>query len=139
MLRSRRSWTSWPISTVGIAIMPASAAAGGSEAPAAEEAASHRLQIWPGAGRGVAVLLGGSGRPARKRLAPGLPQLVASLRRHGELEISDADAGLVIACPRPLDWRLAADRQVQLKGRGLTKPGSLLKSQIPMRTWSGLG
>ena len=36
-----------------------------------------------------------------------------------------------------IDRRLAADRQaLQLKGRSLTKPGSLLKSQIPMRTWA---
>ena len=36
-----------------------------------------------------------------------------------------------------IDRRLAPDRQaLQLKGRSHTKPGSLLKSQIPMRTWA---
>jgi len=36
-----------------------------------------------------------------------------------------------------IDRRLAADRKrLQIKGRAHTKPGSLLKSQIPMRTWA---
>ena len=36
-----------------------------------------------------------------------------------------------------IDRRLAADRkQLELKGRSHTKPGSLLKTQIPMRTWA---
>jgi hypothetical protein len=39
--------------------------------------------------------------------------------------------------PATIDRRLAADRRaLQLKGRAHTKPGSLLKSQIPMRTWA---
>lgn len=76
--------------------------------------------------------------PSGKRLAPALPQLVASLRRHGELHISDTAAGLLTGMSAAtIDRRLAPDRQaLQLKGRCLTKPGSLLKSQIPMRTWA---
>jgi IS30 family transposase len=39
--------------------------------------------------------------------------------------------------PATIDRRLAEDpRQLQVKGRCHTKPGSLLKSQIPMRTWA---
>jgi hypothetical protein len=76
--------------------------------------------------------------PSGKRLAPALPQLVASLRRHGELDISDDTAALLVGMSAAtIDRRLAGDRQgLQLKGRSLTKPGSLLKSQIPMRTWA---
>ena len=77
--------------------------------------------------------------PSGKRLAPALPQLVASLRRHGELQISDNAAGLLTGMSAAtIDRRLAPDRRaLQLKkGRSLTKPGSLLKSQIPMRTWA---
>jgi hypothetical protein len=76
--------------------------------------------------------------PAGKRLAPALPQLVAALRRHGELLISDQTAVLLVGMSAAtIDRRLALDRQsLQLKGRSLTKPGSLLKSQIPMRTWA---
>lgn len=77
--------------------------------------------------------------PSGKRLAPALPQLVASLGRHGELDISEDTAALLVGMSAAtIDRRLAPDRQaLQLKkGRSLTKPGSLLKSQIPMRTWA---
>ena len=76
--------------------------------------------------------------PTGKRLAPALPQLVAALRRHGELVIDDATAALLCSMSAAtIDRRLASDRRAaQLKGRSLTKPGSLLKSQIPMRTWA---
>jgi transposase InsO family protein len=73
-----------------------------------------------------------------KRLAPALPVLVAALRRHGELDIDEATAALLCSMSAAtIDRRLAADRKnLQLKGRSHTKPGSLLKSQIPMRTWA---
>jgi hypothetical protein len=76
--------------------------------------------------------------PTGKRLAPGLPELVAALRRHGELAIDHATAALLCSMSAAtIDRRLTADRQaLQVKGRSHTKPGSLLKSQIPMRTWA---
>jgi hypothetical protein len=76
--------------------------------------------------------------PSGKRLAPALPQLVWSLRRHGQLDIDDGLAELLSSMSvATIDRRLAGDRaSLQLKGRSLTKPGSLLKSQIPMRTWA---
>ncbi|WP_208012962.1 integrase catalytic domain-containing protein [Nesterenkonia salmonea] len=77
--------------------------------------------------------------PTGKRLAPALPGLVESLRRHGELHINDQTAALLISMsPATIDRRLAPDRAAMATTRGnsLTKPGSLLKSQIPMRTWS---
>jgi hypothetical protein len=76
--------------------------------------------------------------PTGKRLAPGLPTLVGALRRHGELDIDDTTAaGLCAMSAATIDRRLADDRtRLQLKGRSHTKPGSLLKSQIPMRTWA---
>lgn len=76
--------------------------------------------------------------PTGKRLAPGLPVLVAALRRHGELDIDDVTAQLLCGMSAAtIDRRLAGDRaKLELKGRSHTKPGSLLKSQIPMRTWA---
>lgn len=77
--------------------------------------------------------------PTGKRLAPMMGELVASLRRHGELDISDEiEAQLVAMSAATIDRRLAGDRDELATGRGrsLTKPGSLLKSQIPMRTWA---
>lgn len=76
--------------------------------------------------------------PAGKRLAPMLGELVAVLRRFGELSIDeDTEALLVSMSAATIDRRLAAERAKQRpRGRVGTKPGSLLKSQIPVRTWA---
>jgi hypothetical protein len=78
------------------------------------------------------------GAPTGKRLAPVMAELVPTLRRFGELQISDELAGLlVVMSPATMDRRLAPARAAMtLKGRSHTKPGSLLKSQIPIRTWA---
>lgn len=76
--------------------------------------------------------------PTGKRLAPFLPEIVAVLERAGELDLEPGvRAKLVSMSAATIDRRLAPDRKkVQLKGRSGTKPGSLLKSQIPIRTWA---
>ncbi len=78
------------------------------------------------------------GMPAGKRLAPMLGELVAVLRRFGELDIDEDTAALLSSMSAAtIDRRLAAQRRKHaLKGRSRTKPGSLLKSQIPVRTWA---
>jgi hypothetical protein len=76
--------------------------------------------------------------PTGKRLAPMLPVLVAGLRREGQLHLDDAGADLLCQMsPATIDRRLAPLRRLlSPKGRSHTKPGTLLKSQIPIRTWS---
>ena len=76
--------------------------------------------------------------PAGKRLAPMLPVLVPLLRRDGELDISDGEAALLMRMSAAtIDRRLAPERaKIMLRGRSHTKPGTLLKSQIPIRTWA---
>jgi hypothetical protein len=76
--------------------------------------------------------------PAGKRLAPMLAMVVPLLRRDGDLELSDAQATLLCAMsPATIDRRLAREREaLGFKGRSHTKPGTLLKSQIPVRTWA---
>jgi len=78
------------------------------------------------------------GAPTGKRLAPVMGELVPTLRRFDELDISDQTAALLIGMsPATMDRRLADDRaKMVLRGRSHTKPGSLLKSQIPIRTWA---
>src|SRR3954465_9281071 len=78
------------------------------------------------------------GMPAGKRLAPMLNELVAVLRHFGELVIDDRTAELLVSMSAAtIDRRLAGERaKHQLKGRRATKPGSLLRSQIPIRTWA---
>lgn len=78
------------------------------------------------------------GMPTGKRLAPMLAELMAILRRFGELDIDDDTAALLAGMSAAtIDRRLAPERgKHQLKGRSRTKPGTLLKSQIPVRTWA---
>ncbi len=78
------------------------------------------------------------GAPAGKRLAPFLPELVARLRACGELDIDEVSAAaLCRMSAATIDRRLAADRGKLLpRGRSHTKPGSLLKDAIPIRTWA---
>jgi hypothetical protein len=78
------------------------------------------------------------GMPAGKRLAPMLGELVAVLRHFGELSIDEDTAALLGSMSAAtIDRRLAGERaKRQLRGRVGTKPGSLLKSQIPVRTWA---
>src|SRR5246500_1658944 len=78
------------------------------------------------------------GMPAGKRLAPMLRELVAVLRHFRELAISDETAALLVSMSAAtIDRRLADQRaKYKIRGRVGTKPGSLLKSQIPVRTWA---
>ncbi len=76
--------------------------------------------------------------PAGKRLAPMLVLLVPMLRRDGEIDLTDDEAELLVAMsPATIDRRLQGAKVLAaFSGRSHTKPGSLLKSQIPIRTWS---
>jgi hypothetical protein len=78
------------------------------------------------------------GMPAGKRLAPMLGELVARLRWFKELDIDDRTATLLAGMSAAtIDRRLAAEREKYTdRGRSRTKPGTLLKSQIPVRTWA---
>jgi Integrase core domain len=78
------------------------------------------------------------GMPAGKRLAPMLSELVAVLRHFGELVIDEDTAVLLVSMSAAtIDRRLADERaKYRLRGRVGTRPGSLLKSQIPVRTWA---
>jgi len=76
--------------------------------------------------------------PAGKRMAPFLPEMVDRLRAFSELDIDDATAAkLCSMSAATIDRRLTGERKrLELKGRSGTKPGSLLKSQISIRTWA---
>jgi hypothetical protein len=59
---------------------------------------------------------------------------VPILRRDGELDPTDGEAALLVAMSAAtIDRRLAGERaKMIVGGRSHTKPGSLLKSQIPI-------
>jgi len=67
-----------------------------------------------------------------------LGELVSVLRRYGELDIDEDTAKLLAdMSAATIDRRLAPERRKYLaRGRSRTKPGTLLKSQIPVRTWA---
>ena len=76
--------------------------------------------------------------PAGKRLAPMLVLVVPMLRRDGEIDLSDDEADLLVAMSAAtIDRRLQGAKVLAgFTAVSHTKPGSLLKSQIPIRTWS---
>lgn len=73
-----------------------------------------------------------------KRLAAAMPATVEAMERFGELEVSgEVRDKLLAVSAATIDRLLAPDRaRLALKGRTGTKPGSLLKHQIPIRTFS---
>jgi hypothetical protein len=73
-----------------------------------------------------------------KRLKPFLPELVKSLKRHKEIKISKQDEALLVSVSAAtIDRLLAPARKAMcIKGRSTTKPGTLLKHQIPVRTFA---
>jgi hypothetical protein len=76
--------------------------------------------------------------PAGKRLAPFMTEAVVALERHGELELEpEVRTKLLQISAATIDRLLAPDRhRLQVRGRHGTKPGSILKRQIPLRTFA---
>ena len=74
-----------------------------------------------------------------KRLVPFLPELVANLERHGHLQLTaETRADLLSLSPATADRLLRPARTGQGPRRlSTTKPGALLKKQIPIRTFAG--
>ena len=73
-----------------------------------------------------------------KRLAPYMEEAVRALERHGELEIgAEIKCQLLTVSAATIDRILKKERMKCGVGkRSLTKPGTLLKSQIPIRTFA---
>ena len=73
-----------------------------------------------------------------KRLAPYLKTIVPVFEKHEEilLDYETREKLLKISSPT-IDKLLATERKkLQLKGRARTKPGTLLKNQIPIKTFA---
>lgn len=73
-----------------------------------------------------------------KRLAAALPEVVPRLVAFRELRIKKAVQKLLVQIsPATIDRLLRSERKKHtLKGRATTKPGTLLKHQVPIRTFS---
>jgi hypothetical protein len=72
-----------------------------------------------------------------KRLVPFLPELVPALERHGHLTLSAEDRTQLLAISAATADRLLRPQRDQSQPHGITttKPGALLKRQIPVRTF----
>jgi hypothetical protein len=76
--------------------------------------------------------------PSGKRLAPFMAEAVQALERHGELSLQpQVRSKLLQMSSATIDRALAPERRrLQVKGRSGTKPGSILRRQIPIRTFA---
>jgi Integrase core domain len=73
-----------------------------------------------------------------KRLAPFLGELISCLERHQELSLDPSIRALLLEIsPATVDRLLHRERQLtKPRALGTTKPGTLLKKQIPVRTYA---
>jgi hypothetical protein len=73
-----------------------------------------------------------------KRLAPMLKEIIPLLEKHNEIKLDDMTrTKLLSISAATIDRILKAERKkYSLKGRSHTKPGTLLKHQIPIRTFA---
>jgi hypothetical protein len=78
-----------------------------------------------------------SGWLCGKRLAPFLAELVPALEAEGALRLEPlARSQLLAMSAATIDRRLQPFRLQLVRGFSATKPGSLLKSQVAVRTWT---
>jgi hypothetical protein len=79
-----------------------------------------------------------SDRLCSRRLRPFIPEMVKVLRQHGEQQIdAPTEAKLCRMSPSTIDRLLRPCRKVGgRRGLTTTRPGSLLKSSIPIRTFA---
>ena len=75
--------------------------------------------------------------PCGKRLRPILGEAVARLKEFGEISIDRDTEEKLLKVSASIDRLLREEKKkYELKGRSHTKPGTLLKNQIPIRTFS---
>ena len=88
--------------------------------------------------RALKVLWEASGRVCSRRLHPFVPELIGVLRRHGEQQLTrEAEVQLVEMSPSTIDRLLGPIRKRDGRRRfSTTKPGTLLRDSIPIRTFA---
>jgi len=71
-----------------------------------------------------------------KRLVPGLKEFIDALERHGELQLAPQTKTLLLSMSAATADRLLRSERRQRRGLATTKPGTLLKRAIPVRTFA---
>lgn len=98
----------------------------------------NRRSIYQPVFRQLQILWATSNYSCGQRLKPIIPVYLESLRRHKELIVTPEERKLLLQISSAtIDRLLAHDRKkINIKGRSRTKPGSLLKHQIPIKMWT---
>src|ERR1700704_3473328 len=103
--------------------------------PAAPILRPRAAQYGPNVQEALSVVWSAANGICAKRLVPFLPELIPTLERHGHLVVSeDVREQLLALSPATVDRLLRPLRQPH--GLSTTKPGRLLKKQIPIRTFA---
>jgi hypothetical protein len=85
----------------------------------------------------LVVVWRAANRLCSKRLVPFLPEFVSVLEKHGHLNLTtEVRETLLQISPATMDRLLADVRRAGQRGIGTTRPGALLKHQIPIRTFA---
>lgn len=73
-----------------------------------------------------------------KRLQPFIPEFLDALKRHNEIDLAQEEEALLLSVSSATIDRLLspAKKDLVLKGRSTTKPGTLLKHKIAIRTFA---
>jgi hypothetical protein len=108
------------------------------KAPAARKKRQRVSSYTPAVQRALITCWRATNGICSKRLVPYLPELVAVLEQHGELQLdAQTKMQLLTLSPATADRLLRAERQHDRPhGLGTTKPGTVLKHQIPIRTFA---
>ena len=106
--------------------------------PVESKRRGRKRKYGPGVTEALRVVWEASDRLCSRRLKPFLPEMVKILRRHGEQEIDTViEAQLCQISPATIDRLLKPHRRLGgRRGLTTTKPGSLLKSVVPIRTFA---
>ncbi len=107
-------------------------------APTAPSRAGRPRRYGPAVAAAAEVLWQASGRIGAHRLHPFVPELLERLLRFGELAVTPDIEKLVRQVSRPTLARLLAPARAQYPPRGATttRPGTWLKHEIPVRTFT---
>jgi hypothetical protein len=107
-------------------------------APTAPSRAGRPRRYGPAVAAAAEVLWQASGRIGAHRLHPFVPELLERLLRVGELAVTPDIEKLVRQVSRPTLARLLAPARAQYPPRGATttRPGTWLKHEIPVRTFT---
>jgi hypothetical protein len=95
-------------------------------------------EYGPEVAAAVEVLWQASGRIGAHRLQPFVPELLDRLLRCGELTLAPAVDKLVRQASRPTLARLLGPARTRypLRGATITRPGTVLRHEIPIRTFT---